>query len=39
MSYLIKYIDGNEEKKVIKTQSELRYLIEVLKIIGYKRIK
>lgn len=39
MSYIIKFRDGSEEKRMIKCHSELRYLIEVLKIIGYQKVK
>lgn len=39
MPYIIKYKDGTEEKRVISHYSELRYLIEILHIIGYQKIK
>lgn len=39
MSYIIKFRDGSEEKRTIKHRSELRYLIEVLQIIGYQKVK
>lgn len=37
MSYIIKFVDGSEETRKISSGSELRYLIEILHIIGYKK--
>lgn len=38
MSYIIKYIDGTEEIKKINSRADLRFLIEKLHIIGYKKL-
>lgn len=39
MAYIITHIDGTEERKVIRYQADLRYLIEKKQIVGYRRVK
>lgn len=38
MAYIVKYKDGSEER-VVTTQTDIKYLIEKMLIIGYRRAK
>lgn len=37
MAYIITFQDGTKERMIIRHKADLRYLIEVKRIVGYKR--
>lgn len=39
MKYIIGYTDGTEEYRLIKSNFEIRYLIETKKVSWYRKIK